>query len=445
MPKTVAELLVQYQKDQKELQEFLGDAYNNYNLVIALENGNPVESRIVRDRFQKLCEQNGYEKVVFHSLRHLSTGYKLKMTNGDVKSVQGDTGHAEAEMVTDVYSEIIDEDRRYNAQKMDEQFYSTLNHDSEMQPQNEEVQPENNGLSDSDMELLQLLKSLSLAAYHPELPARLRILHPGELSILQVRRQEDYSQLILSSMSFVVLNKPLTVVSMKNIRSVLENKETEAWQKLIRVLTHEIMNSMTPIVSLSELLKSKQTSEPITDEEREEIHQAVDTIFRRSSGLVRFVENYRKVTGIPTPVPEIILVDSLLDNVALLFREETDSIKVLPSASHLQVIADKALIEQILINLIKNALDATQECENPRIELSAGINAEGKNYIQVSDNGTGIPADVQERIFIPFFTTKPVGSGIGLSISRQIMYMHKGSLTVISEAGKGSRFLLTFA
>ena len=135
MPKTVAELLVQYQKDQKELQEFLGDAYNNYNLVIALENGNPVESRIVRDRFQKLCEQNGYEKVVFHSLRHLSTGYKLKMTNGDVKSVQGDTGHAEAEMVTDVYSE--------------------------MQPQNEEVQLENNGLSDSDMELLQLLKSLT--------------------------------------------------------------------------------------------------------------------------------------------------------------------------------------------------------------------------------------------------------------------------------------------
>ncbi len=147
---------MQYKKDQQELQEFLGDAYNNYNLVIALENGNPVESRIVRDRFQKLCEQNGYEKVVFHSLRHLSTGYKLKMTNGDVKSVQGDTSHAE-EMVTDVYSEIIDEDRRYNAQKMDEQFYSTLNHDSEMQSQNEEVQPENNGLSDSDMELLKSL------------------------------------------------------------------------------------------------------------------------------------------------------------------------------------------------------------------------------------------------------------------------------------------------
>lgn len=283
-----------------------------------------------------------------------------------------------------------------------------------------------------------------LAAYHPELPARLRSCIPVNcLSCKSAARKITRNCPVIHVV--VVLNKPLTVVSMKNIRSVLENKETEAWQKLIRVLTHEIMNSMTPIVSLSELLKSKQTSDPITDEEREEIHQAVDTIFRRSSGLVRFVENYRKVTGIPTPVPEIIPVDSLLDNVALLFRKETDSIKVLPSASHLQVIADKALIEQILINLIKNALDATQECENPRIELSAGINAEGKNYIQVSDNGTGIPADVQERIFIPFFTTKPVGSGIGLSISRQIMYMHKGSLTVISEAGKGSRFLLTFA
>ncbi len=142
------------EKDQQELKEFLGSAYNDYNLVIALENGNPVESRIVRDRFQKLCEENDYEIVVFHSLRHLSTGYKLKMTNGDVKSVQGDTGHAEAEMVTDVYSKIIDEDRRFNAQKMDKEFYSTLNEDTSNQPQD-------TGFSDSDMALLELLKSLS--------------------------------------------------------------------------------------------------------------------------------------------------------------------------------------------------------------------------------------------------------------------------------------------
>lgn len=283
-----------------------------------------------------------------------------------------------------------------------------------------------------------------LAAYHPELPTRLRALHPGELSILQVRRGEEHSQLILSSMSFIVLGKALTVISLKNIRSVLENKETEAWQKLIRVLTHEIMNSMTPIVSLAEQLKSKKASDCCNEEDREEINQAVDTIFRRSSGLVRFVENYRRVTGIPTPVPQIISVDGLLQDVGLLFKEQQDTIKILPNTSHLQVIADKTLIEQILINLVKNALDATYGTDHPLIELSAGINPDGKTYIQVNDNGTGIPAEVQERIFIPFFTTKPSGSGIGLCISRQIMHMHKGSLTVVSEEGKGSRFLLTF-
>lgn len=191
-------------------------------------------------------------------------------------------------------------------------------------------------------------------------------------------------------------------------------------------------------------IENKQVSGDNNEEDREEVNQAVDTIFRRSSGLVRFVENYRKVTGLPAPAVEIITVDSLLNSAVVLFKEKSDIVKILPVTSHLQIIADKAMIEQILINLIRNAVDATQNCSEPSIELSAGINAEGKTYIQVSDNGTGIPADVQERIFIPFFTTKPTGSGIGLSISRQIMHMHKGSLTVISEAGQGSRFLLTF-
>lgn len=283
-----------------------------------------------------------------------------------------------------------------------------------------------------------------LAAYHPELPSRLRALQPGELSILQVNRQEEYSQLILSGLSFVVLGKPLTVVSMKNIRSVLENKETGAWQKLIRVLNHEIMNSMTPIVSLSEQLENRYASDDLTEEDREEIRQAIETIHRRSSGLVRFVENYRKVTGIPMPVMQIIQVTDLLNSAGQLFGTKKVQLEIQPVTSHLQVIADKSLIEQVMINLIKNAIDATREVPDAKVVLSAGVNAEGKTYIQVSDNGPGIPPDVQDRIFIPFFTTKPAGSGIGLSVSRQIMHMHKGSLSVISELGKGSRFQLTF-
>lgn len=158
LPKTLALLLVQYKKDQQELKEFLGNAYNNYNLVIALDNGNPVESRIVRNRFQTLCEEHSFEVVVFHSLRHLSTKYKLKMTHGDIKSVQGDTGHAEAEMVTDVYSEIVDEDRRLNAKKLDEEFYDTLNAPKTTEAQNPAPQED---VSDNDKLLLELLKSMT--------------------------------------------------------------------------------------------------------------------------------------------------------------------------------------------------------------------------------------------------------------------------------------------
>ena len=158
LPRTVAQLLVQYKKDQQELKEFLGSAYNDYNLVIALENGNPVESRIVRDRFTTLCEEHNFEVVVFHSLRHLSTKYKLKMTHGDIKSVQGDTGHAEAEMVTDVYSEIVDEDRRLNAKKLDEEFYDTLDTEEPEHNLHSEAQEP---ISDNDKLLLELLKSMT--------------------------------------------------------------------------------------------------------------------------------------------------------------------------------------------------------------------------------------------------------------------------------------------
>lgn len=284
-----------------------------------------------------------------------------------------------------------------------------------------------------------------LAGFHPELPARLRSLRSGDISILQVVRGDECYQLALSAMSFVVLGKTLTVISMKNIRTVLENKETEAWQKLIRVLTHEIMNSMTPIVSLSELLKDNFRTEKNRDnEEEDDMQQALETIHRRSNGLLRFVENYRKVIGVPSPVLQVVPVSDLLDSVMQLMKTETEGLKTSPISIHLQVIADKGQIEQVLINLIKNAREATLESLSPSIELSAGINSEGRTFIQVSDNGAGIPPDVLERIFIPFFTTKPSGSGIGLSLSRQIMHTHKGSLTATSEVGKGSRFILTF-
>ena len=148
LPKTVALLLQKYKKEQSELKEFLGISYNDYNLVIALDNGNPCESRVVRDRFDMLREEHSLEKVVFHSLRHLSTGYKLKMTNGDLKSVQGDTGHAEAEMITEVYTEIIDEDRRFNASKMEESFYAELGTETDVKVEAEKSNPNTDSSKD---------------------------------------------------------------------------------------------------------------------------------------------------------------------------------------------------------------------------------------------------------------------------------------------------------
>lgn len=283
-----------------------------------------------------------------------------------------------------------------------------------------------------------------LLSFHAELPARLRALRPGDMSILQVTHGRETFQLALSGMSFVVLGRPLTVVSMKNIRTALDNKETEAWQKLIHVLTHEIMNSMTPIVSLSGLVTDKLVNgDTLSQEDLKDVSKAIETISRRSAGLLGFVDNYRKVTGIPSPVLQVVGVNEIMHEVAGLFNG-TSKPDIKLSPVHLQLIADKNQIVQVLINLIKNALEATEEMSEARVEVSSGVDTNGHTFLQVNDNGPGISPDVLDRIFIPFFTTKTSGSGIGLSISRQIMHMHRGSLTVNSAVGKGSHFILTF-
>ncbi|NDV56609.1 PAS domain-containing sensor histidine kinase [Bacteroides sp. 519] len=282
-------------------------------------------------------------------------------------------------------------------------------------------------------------------SYHSELPARLRGLRPGDTSILQVSRGQETFQMVLSGISFVIAGKSLTVVSMKNIRSVLEDKETEAWQKLIRVLTHEIMNSMTPIVSLAELLKGKFSPDlNLSVDEQQELNYAVETIGRRGKSLITFVDNYRKVTGIPAPVMEVVSVKELLQGVWRLMDRDGLEIGLNIPTVYLQIIADRNQIEQVLINLIKNACEAMKDGTIPQIQLSAGINAQGYTFISVKDNGPGISSQVLEQIFIPFYTTKPFGSGIGLSVSRQIMYMHQGSLSVTSTVGEGSEFVLLF-
>mgnify|MGYP001529805599 FL=1 len=285
------------------------------------------------------------------------------------------------------------------------------------------------------------LKSIDeLKYFHSELPARLYSLKAGDIAVLQAKKEEETIQLALSGMEFVIQGRPLTVASMKNIHSVLDSQETEAWQKLIRVLTHEIMNSITPVTSLSELLEHQIEDFDGNEEERAEIRRMLQTIRRRGDGLIRFVNSYREVSHLPQPLLKIYTSQELLTGVVrLMYREPNDLHLILPPKAQ-RLMADKDLIEQVLINLIKNA----RENDATDIRISAGLSSGERPYIRIEDNGTGIEHEVLDRIFIPFFTTKPTGSGIGLTISRQIMHLHRGTITVSSEPGKGSIFTLLF-
>ncbi|MDE5759963.1 MAG: HAMP domain-containing histidine kinase [Bacteroides sp.] len=227
--------------------------------------------------------------------------------------------------------------------------------------------------------------------------------------------------------------------AMKNFRTrILERNEMEAWQKLIRVLTHEIMNSITPIISLSETLSERELNEknyPV-------LRQGMQAIHRRSKGLLEFVENYRKLTRLPAPVRRPVSVRELLQDLQKLFPETYIHIELPETDRTLQI--DRAQIEQVLINLLKNAKEACGKKASPRIEVKMQPVFSWQCLITVSDNGDGILPEVQDKIFVPFFTTKPSGSGIGLSLCKQVMNRHGGNITVQSVVGKGSCFTLLF-
>ena len=279
-----------------------------------------------------------------------------------------------------------------------------------------------------------------LADFHPDLPAKLHTLKAGDLSVWQIKEEEETVQLALSGMEFIIQGRKLLIAGMKNIHSALDSRETEAWQKLIRVLTHEIMNSITPIISLTELLTKYADGLEGDEETKTEIKQMLQTIGRRGNGLVRFMNSYREVSHLPQPLLKLYSAEELLEETVQLMQNETSDLHLSLPAVTLRFIADKEQIEQVLINLIRNA----RENEATQITLSAGITPGNHLFLRVTDNGTGIEPEVQERIFIPFFTTKSTGSGIGLTISRQIMHQHHGSIAVQSKLGEGSTFTLRF-
>ncbi len=279
---------------------------------------------------------------------------------------------------------------------------------------------------------------------------------PGENTLVKVQDQDDILQLAIYATEFKVKDKLIILATINNIQNVLEEQETEAWQKLIRVLTHEIMNSITPIASLSSTLEimlkgitdGGNVQEDMDIDAVTEIQQALQTINKRSTGLLHFVNTYRNLTRIPKPNFKIFPVKDLFKNLYLLMEEEISDNKVKfvtnIEPENIEVSADEQLVEQVIINLIRNSMHALEGRKDPTIELKTYYNKRGRVTIQVADNGTGILPEVLDKIFIPFFTTKQSGSGIGLSLSRQILRLHNGTITANSVPDKETIFTLTF-
>lgn len=298
----------------------------------------------------------------------------------------------------------------------------------------------------------------SLERLSSQLVGTLFEMKSGDKKLIQVSEKDELLQLAIYATEFRMREQNITLVSLQNIQSELEEKEMEAWQNLIRVLTHEIMNSVTPISSLASTTNSLLGNLEIVQNDKikveagietiNDIRGALETIERRSEGLLHFVNAYRNLTKIPKPEFQIFPVQELFNGVRQLLQSQLDEggieleIKVMPAS--LQVTADPELVEQILINLVVNAIHALEKRKKPHIDLLARIDERSRVIIQIEDNGPGILKDVQAKIFIPFFTTKKGGSGIGLSLSRQIMRLHRGAITVNSEPNVGTVFTLRF-
>lgn len=301
----------------------------------------------------------------------------------------------------------------------------------------------------------QLKNIKSLRTMSEELVDKLFQIKTGERALVKVFENDELLQLVIYATEFKMRTEQILLVSIQNIQGELEEIEMEAWQKLIRVLTHEIMNSIAPISSLAstanELLADctiEKEENKISNETIDDIQKAVQTIHKRSEGLLHFVQAYRSLTKLPIPSFKIFRITELFDRVEQLVIDKMKKRQI--NFSHdiqpysLELTADPELIEQVLINLILNAIAAVKDNLNPKIQMKARIGERGRTLIEVIDNGVGIPKDVQEKIFIPFFTTKKGGSGIGLSLTRQIMRLHKGIIILNSEPEKFTEFVLIF-
>lgn len=306
---------------------------------------------------------------------------------------------------------------------------------------------------------IKLIKNISqIGRDHPELQNSITELRTGGRDLIKITKNEDEVQLAVYAIELSLRGKAFKLISIQNIQSELEEKEMEAWQNLIRVLTHEIMNSVTPISSLAatvetelaDFLQNGTDVNQIDDETIEDFYLSVKTIHNRSESLIKFVSDFRNMTRIKLPSLDSVKVNDMIQHVLMLLKPDIELADIAVNCSvkpDLNVNIDREQIEQVIINVVKNAIQAlgASEKENKSLTITAMPNDGGGAFISVADNGTGIEEEALKKIFIPFFTTKKNGSGIGLSLSKQIMRKHGGNITAKSQIGEGTEFLLKFA
>jgi nitrogen fixation/metabolism regulation signal transduction histidine kinase len=297
----------------------------------------------------------------------------------------------------------------------------------------------------------------ALERVSPELVQALRHMQHDEKALITVPLEEDQLLLNLHVTELLSQGRKLKIVTMQNIKSELEEQELQTWQKVIRVLTHEIMNSVTPVISLTstvshlleeEVISKQATGEKIEEEVLEDMQAGLQTIERRSAGILHFVQNYRRLMRLPASELRPVKVRELLHSVRQLLQPTMQtqhiSLKMYLPDEKLEILGDAEQLEQVLINLIKNGMEACEAAEKPCVEVLAYIPEQEKSRVRIdiTDNGPGIPEDVLDKIFIPFYTTKKQGSGIGLSLSKQIMRQHGGGIRVKSQPGGPTVFSL---
>jgi nitrogen fixation/metabolism regulation signal transduction histidine kinase len=293
----------------------------------------------------------------------------------------------------------------------------------------------------------------SFARFDPRLPALLEQLQDGGRDLLRVQRGDEVLQIVLYATEFTLLGRRHKLVSFQNIRDELEKREIESWQKLIRVLTHEIMNSVTPIISLSKLVQETLSAEDLQGRvleggERDDLLRSVNAVHSRSNGLLEFVKAYRSFATVPAPAFQPVEAGMLLRRTGTLMADILATQRVALDIDFpdqpLHIRVDPQQIEQVLINLLRNAAEALGEQPEAEVRMRVAPDDRGRVVIQVTDNGPGIEAAYLENIFVPFFTTKRGGTGVGLSVSRQLVQANRGFIFVKPAEPRGCTFTLVF-